>query len=110
MTESQAVTKLVSELRTHGHFWKATDRFRAGVPDIVGCVDGRFIGIEAKIDYNKPSEIQAYTLLDIAKNGGYAVVVTYSNKSKRWWIGDTGYDFRDVVAYILEKAADDVQV
>ena len=30
----------------------------AGIPDIIGCYKGYFIGIEAKVGNNKPSEIQ----------------------------------------------------
>ena len=31
---------------------------RAGIPDIIACIKGRFIGIEVKDEGNKPSELQ----------------------------------------------------
>lgn len=101
MTESQVVSKLVRKLNEHGHFWKSADRFRAGVPDIVGCYKGRFAGIEVKVEYNKPSPIQIYTMLQIIKHGGYAGLVTYSNKTKLWWIHGEGYSFSESVEEIL---------
>ena len=107
MNESQATTAFLRELKKHGHFWKSSDRYVAGVPDIVGCYNGCFIGIEMKVDYGKPSALQVHTLCDIIKNGGYAGVVTYSNKTKSWWI--LGEEFKhkaDAVAHIIEKAWD----
>jgi len=105
MNETTATTKMVGALQKQGHFWKASDKFRAGIPDIVGCYRGRFVGVEMKVDYNHPSQIQVYTLLQIINNGGYAGVVTYNNRNKKWWIRGTGYDFSGVVDHILEKAA-----
>ena len=96
------VSKLIKSLSEYGHFWKSSDRFRAGVPDVVGCVHGRFLGIEAKIDYNKPSAIQTYTLLQIIKHGGYACVITYSNRSKKWWIQGKDYSLSEGVEEIFK--------
>lgn len=103
MTESQATTKLVGKLKEFGHFWKASDKFLAGVPDIVGCYKGRFAAIEMKIDYNSPSPIQIHTMLSIAKNGGSVSVVTYSNKSKSWWILGKEFSFSEVVSEVLKR-------
>ena len=46
-----------------------------GTPDILACLDGRFIGIEAKAGYNKPTGIQVLSLRKIAKAGGLALVI-----------------------------------
>ena len=102
MTESQAVSKLIKKLSEHGHFWKSSDRFRAGVPDIVGCLAGRFAGVEAKIDYNTPSSIQVYTLCEIVKHGGYAGVVTYNNRNKKWWLAGKSYTISECVEEIVK--------
>jgi hypothetical protein len=91
MTESQAVSKLIKQLNEYGYYWKSSDRFRAGIPDIVGCQNRRFIGIEAKVDYNTPSAIQTHTLLEMSKQGAYVAVVTYSNRNKKWWIGGRSF-------------------
>jgi hypothetical protein len=103
MTESQATTSLLRKLKDHGHFWKASDRFRAGIPDIIGCYLGRFVAIEMKIDYNKPSDIQVFTMKDIIKNTGYAAVVTYSNKDKTWNMGSVNTDLSGLVTHLLER-------
>jgi hypothetical protein len=47
----------------------------SGVPDIVACIKGKFIGIEVKAGTNKPTALQEKNLADIAKVGGFAVVV-----------------------------------
>jgi len=104
MTESQATTAILRKLKEYGHFWKASDRYVAGIPDIVGCVAGRFCGVEMKIDYNSPTPLQVHTLCKIIKCGGYAGVVTYSNKSKGWWLRGTEYKLSDVADHIIEKA------
>lgn len=43
---------------------------RAGIPDIIACYKGRFIGIEAKEPGNKPSELQLAHGRQIKKAGG----------------------------------------
>lgn len=50
----------------------------AGLPDLVGCVDGLFIGLEVKRDAkdSQPTEIQLETLRSFRRCGGYACVVT----------------------------------
>ena len=42
----------------------------AGVPDIVGCFNGKFIAIEVKVPGNKPTEIQKHTIEKIRMAGG----------------------------------------
>ena len=103
MNESQATSKLLKKLKEHGHFWKASERFLAGVPDIVGLYKGRFAAIEMKVDYNCPSPIQVYTMLSIAKHGGYVGIVSYSNKSKRWWLLGENYSISDVVEQVIKR-------
>ena len=103
MNESQATTRLLKKLKEHGHFWKASDRFLAGVPDIVGVYKGRFAGIEMKVDYNHPSAIQVHTMLSIAASGGYVGVVSYNNKSKRWWLLGSAYSISEVAAQIIKR-------
>lgn len=46
----------------------------AGIPDIIACYKGVFLGIEVKLDYNKPSEIQKAKLKLINKAGGIGIV------------------------------------
>lgn len=62
----------------HFKFW-GTMYTRAGVPDIIACVNGKFVGIEVKAENGKPSEIQLENVRQIRESGGYAVVV-YPNQ------------------------------
>ena len=48
---------------------------KRGVPDILACVNGWFIGIEVKADAGKPSEIQLYNIKKIRESGGFGWVV-----------------------------------
>lgn len=47
----------------------------AGIPDIIVCHRGRFIGLEAKVGRNKPTKLQTVTIEQIRKAGGVATVV-----------------------------------
>lgn len=47
----------------------------AGIPDIVGVVNGRLIALELKADNGKPSPLQLRHLDLIDKAGGYARLV-----------------------------------
>lgn len=47
----------------------------SGVPDIVACIKGRFIGIEAKAGKGKPTALQEKNLTQIMNSGGVAVLV-----------------------------------
>jgi len=50
-----------------------------GTPDILACLKGRFIGIEAKAGKNKPTDLQTYNLISIDKAGGLALVINETN-------------------------------
>jgi len=47
----------------------------AGIPDLLVCYRGRFIGLEVKLPGGKPSLIQEVVLSDIKRSGGIAAVV-----------------------------------
>ena len=51
----------------------------SGVPDIVVCHKGKFIGIECKAGYNKLTELQKHNIDLINNNKGLAIVVNESN-------------------------------
>lgn len=48
---------------------------KVGVPDILACVNGYFVGIEVKAQNGKPSELQLYNIRKIRQAGGFAVVL-----------------------------------
>ena len=48
---------------------------RKGIPDILACVNGRFLAIEVKADRGKPSELQLYERDKIIEAGGIAMIL-----------------------------------
>jgi hypothetical protein len=51
----------------------------SGVPDLLVCVSGRFVGIECKAGGNKPTALQLHNLNAIELAGGIALVIDESN-------------------------------
>lgn len=47
----------------------------AGIPDVIACVDGRFVAFEVKTETGKLSRLQEVTLGRIRNAGGKAYVV-----------------------------------
>lgn len=61
-------------------FFKASERSLAGIPDMVLCVNGRFIALELKRDVkSKATRLQSYTLDQITQSGGLGFVVSPEN-------------------------------
>ena len=51
----------------------------SGVPDIIACYQGRFIGIECKANGNKPTALQLKNLVDIHHAKGMTLVIDETN-------------------------------
>ena len=49
---------------------------RAGIPDIICCVQGTFLAIECKAGKGKPTALQEREMQLIRDTGGYAIVVS----------------------------------
>ena len=56
-------------------YWGGGEFTKAGVPDILVCCKGRFIGVEVKSATGKPSPLQIYHLRRIYEAGGIAVLL-----------------------------------
>lgn len=70
-----AVVKVLDELGAY-HFKPATHGYgRSGVPDICGCLNGRFFGIECKAGKGKTTALQDRELRRISEMGGIALIV-----------------------------------
>ena len=81
MTPEAKVKKKVS-IKNLGayYFYPVTGGYgTSGVPDIVGCYQGMFFGIECKAGKNKPTPLQQLALDNISKQGGIALVVREDN-------------------------------
>jgi len=80
--EKKVKSKVVTQLKALGayYFYPVTGGYGAsGVPDIVACLKGRFIGIECKAKGNKPTTLQQMNLDQIAAQGGIALVIDETN-------------------------------
>ncbi len=80
MAESAISRAILRWLRSEG-FWATKvhgdPMQERGVPDILACINGRFLACETKEDEDeKPSTIQLYQLRKICEAGGVAIVPT----------------------------------
>ncbi|MBY6918158.1 VRR-NUC domain-containing protein [Clostridium botulinum] len=51
----------------------------AGIPDIICCIKGRFVGLEVKAEGGHPSPLQLRTVDLINESGGVALIVYPKN-------------------------------
>jgi Holliday junction resolvase len=80
--EAKVKKKVVAQLKQLRayYFYPVTGGYGgSGVPDIVVCYKGRFIGIECKAGKNKPTKLQELNLRQIADAGGIALVINEEN-------------------------------
>lgn len=80
--EGKVKDKVVGILKSEGvyYFFPATHGYgRSGVPDIVCCVNGKFLAIECKAGKNKPTLLQVREIETIRRCGGVAVVANEEN-------------------------------
>lgn len=80
--EGKVKRKIKELLKSYGsdvyYFMPAMGSFgKSGVPDIVACVRGAFVGIEVKADKKKnpPTELQNKNLEEIRTATGHALVI-----------------------------------
>ena len=75
--ETQIVRRIIRWLHAEGHFAikiHGSAMQRAGLPDIIACVKGRYVGIEVKRPGNGPTPLQKLRLQNIRDAGGIAGV------------------------------------
>lgn len=73
------ITKVLKEYGVY-YFFPATHGFgRSGVPDVICCYKGRFIGIEAKAGKGTTTALQDRELRLIKEAGGVSLVVNENN-------------------------------
>ena len=60
----------------------ANSMTKAGIPDILVCLKGKFIAIEVKAETGRPSELQEYHLKQINKAGGFGILLYPSGFEK----------------------------
>jgi len=87
--EAKVKKKVVALLQQYGiyYFYPVTGGYGAsGVPDIVACWHGYFLGIECKAGNNKPTALQMKNLQAIQTAGGRAMVINEATlpELERW--------------------------
>ena len=89
----QKVKKLLTSYGAY-HFSPQTGGYgRSGIPDIIACYDGLFIGIECKAGDNKPTKLQEQELKAIVKAEGIALVINEHNL----------HELEDVLGSLLQE-------
>lgn len=80
--EAKVKARVVKQLKEMGvyYFSPVTGGYgRSGVPDIVACVGGRFVGIECKAGKGVTTALQEKNLAEIRLNGGTALIINEDN-------------------------------
>ena len=80
-------------------YWGGAAFTKAGVPDILACVEGHFVGLELKASKGKATEIQLHTLKEIDKAGGIAILLYPQDFDS----------FKEMVSIMQEKCFTDAE-
>ena len=56
-------------------YWGGAAYTKAGIPDLLVCCNGYFLGVELKAPNGKPSELQLWNIKKIKEAGGIAIVL-----------------------------------
>jgi Holliday junction resolvase len=71
----QQVVALLKEAGAYYFFPSANGLGRSGIPDIIVCYRGRFVGIECKAGKGQTTALQERELKRISEAGGTALVI-----------------------------------
>lgn len=86
MNESDITKSILKYLKTlpHCFFWKEHGGIygTSGIPDIIVCIDGRFIALEVKTQKGKTTPLQNAVIKKIHSSGGFAFVVRSVEEAK----------------------------
>jgi len=80
--EAKVKAQVIRQLKELGayYFSPVTGGYgRSGVPDIVACLNGKFIGIECKAGKGVTTALQDKNLAAIRASGGTAIVINENN-------------------------------
>jgi len=80
--EKKVKQKVCAKLKELGayYFYASTGGYGAsGIPDIVACYKGKFIGIECKANGNKATALQQKHLREISMQQGISLIIDETN-------------------------------
>jgi len=75
----KAVKQILIEQGVYFFMPAANGYGHAGIPDIICCIDGQFVGIECKAGKGKTTALQDREIEKINTSGGIAFVVSETN-------------------------------
>ena len=78
----RVVVKQLKELGAYYFFPMTGGYGKSGVPDIIGCYEGKFFGIECKAGKNTPTALQEKNLRDIKEAKGASGGVNEDNMAQ----------------------------
>lgn len=88
MLERDFQKKIISYLKEREiYHFKTIATNKKGTPDIIGCYNGRFFGIECKAQKGRITEWQLRAHEEITKNGG-DVIVMFANENYKATLDD----------------------
>lgn len=73
------VRKILDEMNAYYFFPAANGYGRTGIPDVIACVGGHFVGIECKAGSKQPTALQQRELDNIEKAEGTGLLVNADN-------------------------------
>jgi len=73
------VRKILCEMNAYYFFPAANGYGRTGIPDVIACIGGHFVGIECKAGSKQPTALQQRELDNIEKAEGTGLVVNADN-------------------------------
>lgn len=78
MTEKQFQNQVIAFLKLHNIYhikvWGGGFQ-KAGIPDLLCCIKGKFVALELKTEKGKAAVLQKYNIFKIQEAGGYARVL-----------------------------------
>lgn len=106
--EKKFEEKIKKYLTERGHWWVkyfANRNTKSGIPDLLCCIRGKFVGVEVKSARGHPSELQLYNRREIRASGGICVIV-YENQFeefKRLILQIETGNFQNYMQYAFDK-------
>lgn len=83
MTEKQYENKIKKWLKDNScwyiKYWGGGQFTKAGVPDLLCCINGRFVAIEVKSETGTASDLQVYNIGKIISSGGVGIITKPSD-------------------------------
>lgn len=73
------VRKILDEMNAYYFFPAANGYGRTGIPDVIACIGGHFVGIECKAESKQPTALQQRELDNIEKAEGTGILINADN-------------------------------